>query len=273
MKGRLCMASGLDLDAYFARIGWGGGTVPSYHTLAGLVEAHTGNIPFENLDVLLGRDVRLDLEGLQEKLVRRRRGGYCFEHATLFGAVLDEIGFRPARHAARVILMGPPEQSPRAHMFLTVPVEGETFLVDPGFASFSARRPLRLAPVAPGSSQAHHLTQQDGIWTLHIPRDERTIPGWVTTLERENPIDFELSNYWTATHPTSPFRRVMMMSAVTPQGRVNVMNQDVTHVGADGTVRSELKDRGALRALLAEHFGFDLPEAETLIVPAIPDWN
>ncbi len=267
------MASGLNLDAYFARIGWGGGTVPGYDTLAGLVEAHTGHIPFENLDVLLGRGVRLDLDGLQDKLVRRCRGGYCFEHATLLAAVLDQIGFRPAHHAARVILMGPKEESPRTHMFLTVPVDGKTFLVDPGFASYSARRPLPLAPVAPSGCKVHHLTQEDGIWTLHIPRDEGTIPGWVTTLERENPIDFELSNYWTATHPTSLFRQVMMMSAVTPEGRVNVMNQDVTYVGADGAVRYKLKDRSALRALLIEHFGFDLPEAETLIVPAIPDWG
>lgn len=267
------MASGLDLDAYFARIGWGGGTGPSYDTLAGLVEAHTGHIPFENLDVLLGRGVRLDLEGLQDKLVRRHRGGYCFEHATLLGAALDKIGFRPIRHAARVVLTSPQQESPRTHMFLTVPVEGETFLVDPGFASFSARRPLPLAPIAPGSSQSHHLSQENGIWTLHIPREGGTIPGWSTTLERENLIDFELANYWTATHPTSLFRQIMMMSAVTPRGRVNVMNQDVTYIGADGAARSQLKDRSALRALLAEHFGFDLPESETLIVPAIAGWR
>ena len=90
----------LDLDAYFDRIQWRGQAAPTYATLAKLLDAHIANIPFENFDVLLGRAVRLDLAGLQAKLVQARRGGYCFEHATLFAAVLDALGFEPIRHAA-----------------------------------------------------------------------------------------------------------------------------------------------------------------------------
>ena len=125
------MASALNLEAYFARIGWTGGIEPNFTTLAGLLKAHTAKIPFENLDVLLGRTPRLDLEGLQAKLIASCRGGYCFEHATLLAAVLTELGFQPTAHAARVVLMRPKEHSPRGHMFLTVPLDGETFLVDP----------------------------------------------------------------------------------------------------------------------------------------------
>jgi N-hydroxyarylamine O-acetyltransferase len=76
---------------------------PTFETLAGLLHAHMLRIQFENLDVLLGRPVRLDLDSLQDKLVRARRGGYCFEHATLFAAVLEKLGFQPVRHAARVV--------------------------------------------------------------------------------------------------------------------------------------------------------------------------
>src|SRR5271163_3069048 len=93
------MPSLIDLDAYFDRIQWSGATEPKYATLAGLLDAHMAHIPFENFDVLLGRSVRLDLEGLQSKLVKGRRGGYCFEHATLFAAVLERLGFEPVRHA------------------------------------------------------------------------------------------------------------------------------------------------------------------------------
>jgi N-hydroxyarylamine O-acetyltransferase len=125
----------LDLNAYFARIGWTGGRDSSFETLCGVLKAHTGTIPFENLDVLLGRPPRLDLDGLQDKLVARRRGGYCFEQATLLAAALTELGFAPVTHAARVVLMRPKEQSPRGHMFLSVRFGGETFLLDPGFAS------------------------------------------------------------------------------------------------------------------------------------------
>src|SRR5579871_2710965 len=192
------MASGLDLDGYFARIGWSGSTSPTYETLAGLVGAHTGTIAFENLDVLLGRPVRLDLEGLQDKLVRRRRGGYCFEHATLLAAVLDELGFRPLRHAARVVLMRPSHESPRAHMFLSVTLDGEQFLIDPGFASYSARTPLKLEAGNLASNASHVLVKEGAQWTLHARRDGALIPGWVTTLEEEHPVDFEMANHWTA---------------------------------------------------------------------------
>src|SRR5271154_7614360 len=72
------MTANLDLDAYFRRIDWSGDRKPTLETLAGLIEAHTAHIPFENLDVLLGRSVRLDLDGLQDKIVRAHRGGYCF---------------------------------------------------------------------------------------------------------------------------------------------------------------------------------------------------
>ena len=102
------MANALNLDAYFNRVNWRGPTACDYATLAGLLSAHTGAIPFENFDVLLGRPVRLELEGLQSKLIKFRRGGYCFEHASLSAAVLERLGFAPVRHAARVIIFQPP---------------------------------------------------------------------------------------------------------------------------------------------------------------------
>jgi len=259
----------LDLDAYFTRIGWHGARDSSFETLSGVLKAHTGTIPFENLDVLLGRPPRLDLEGLQDKLVIRRRGGYCFEHATLLAAALTEQGFAPVTHAARVVLMRPKEQSPRGHMFLSVKFGGETFLLDPGFASYSAREPLPFRAGDLNSNRSHVLTQDGAFWTLHVRRDGALSPGWVTTMEVEHPIDFEVSNHWTATSPTSPFTQVIMMSAMTDKGRVNVMNRDVTMPGGE---TRQLADRKELRDLLAAHFGFDLPEAETLKVPAIAGW-
>src|SRR5262249_23655022 len=173
--------------------GWNGARDTSFATLSGILKAHTGTIPFENLDVLLSRPPRLDLEGLQDKLVVRRRGGYCFEHATLLAAALTELGFAPMTHAARVILMRPKEQSPRGHMFLSVKFGDETFLLDPGFASYSAREPLPFRAGDLGSNQTHVLTRDGELWTLHVRRDGVLIPGWVTTMEQEHAIDFEVS--------------------------------------------------------------------------------
>ena len=125
------MTTTVGLDAYFQRIDWSGSRDPTLETLAGLIAAHTAHIPFENLDVLLGRTVCLDLESLQEKIVGGRRGGYCFEHAALFAAVLEALGFQVARHAARVVLFGPLAEAKRDHMFMTVAVEARHMLSIP----------------------------------------------------------------------------------------------------------------------------------------------
>src|SRR5262249_26564564 len=94
--------SSLDLDAYCARVNYAGPPTPPLETLPALHLAHATHIPFENLDILLGRGIRIDLDSLQAKLVHARRGGYCFEQNTLFQAVLEQLGFRVTALAARV---------------------------------------------------------------------------------------------------------------------------------------------------------------------------
>src|SRR6266851_5067117 len=224
------MTISLDLDAYFERVRWGGETRPTFETLAGLLRAHMTAIPFENLDVLLGRKVRLDLEFLQDKLIRRRRGGYCFEHATLFAAILESLGFQPVRHAARVTLFASRAEAPRTHMFLTLPLAGGVFVLDPGFGGLAPRAPipLRDGGEARLDHEAHRMIRDGSYWVLR---------------------------------------------ALTDGGRVTVMNRDVTIWRGNTSRVTQLADRAALRAVLDEHFGFDLPEVEALRVPSISEWG
>lgn len=268
------MPDPLDLDAYFERIRWRGATRPDYVALAGLFAAHTAHIPFENFDVLLGRGISLDLGALQDKLIGQGRGGYCFEHATLFAAVLERLGFRPARHAARVIGFRPLDQAPRTHMFLSVAADGVRYVVDPGFGRYASPLPLPLdgAGVPPGAP-THHIAREGSSWVLYTTRDQATTPAWVSTLEVHPPIDFEVANHYTATHPASLFMNSILASAVIPNGRVNVMNRDLTRIIRGTATRTELADRKALRTVLRRYFGFDLPEVETMRVPAVPAWS
>jgi N-hydroxyarylamine O-acetyltransferase len=228
------MENGLDLDAYFDRIQWGGSTRANYETLAGVLRAHMSSIPFENLDVLLGRTIRLDLDGLQQKLVRARRGGYCFEHGTLFGAFLEAMGFKPVRHTARVIMMTPRTGAPRTHMFLTVPVADGTFVVDPGFGALAPRIPVPLqegveARIGP---ETHWMIREGSHWILRTRTAEKQTNCWLSTLEEDNPVDFEMGSHYVATHPSSPFVNRMMMRALTADGCVTVTNRNVTiHCG------------------------------------------
>jgi N-hydroxyarylamine O-acetyltransferase len=265
----------LDLDAYFARIGFGDDVHVDLVTLASLLRAHMRRIPFENLDVLLGRGVDLELGALQKKLVAACRGGYCFEHATLFAAALDALGFAPVRHSARVVLVVPRTESARSHMFLTVRLPQGTFVVDPGFGSLASEVPVPLvdAGASPPRDASHWFVRDGAHWVLRARRDDAIVDCWVSTLEADNGIDFIVANHYVATHPASGFRQRLMLRALTANGSVSVMNRDVTF-REDGATRSEqLADRAALRVLLREHFGFDLPEAETLVVPSIEGWQ
>jgi N-hydroxyarylamine O-acetyltransferase len=268
------LTTSLDLDAYLERVGWNGDVRPTLETLAPLLLAHMSRIPFENLDVLLGRPLRLGLDHLQDKLVRAGRGGYCFEHATLFGAVLDKLGFRPVLHSARVMLFTPRTAAPRTHMFLTVALGGATYVVDPGFGLLAPRRPILLADGAAHADRETHWMVRDGdYWLLRARRGDDIVDAWASTLEPDNPIDFEVANHFTATHPASAFVNRLMLRALASDGYVTVMNRDVTVWREGGGHSTQLADRRALRALLAEHFGFDLPEVEHLRVPSIPEWS
>src|SRR4029077_20667326 len=133
----------LDLDAYFQRIGYAGSRAPSRATLDALHLAHATHIPFENLDILLGRPIRLDLASLQSKLIDSKRGGYCFEQNTLFAAVLEQIGFRVTKLAARV-RFGATRLLPRTHMQLRVDVEGAPSLAEVGFGGDGPLLPVPL---------------------------------------------------------------------------------------------------------------------------------
>jgi N-hydroxyarylamine O-acetyltransferase len=268
------MSSAFDLPAYLARIGYDSPTRPDYDTLARLLAAHMNAIHFENIDVLLGRPIHLDLEALQEKIVRDRRGGYCFEQATLFEAALKAIGFSTTARTARMTLVLAPDKAPRGHMFLIVTLPEGEFAADPGLGGFGCRSPIPLDGRPARDGDETNVIVFDGRRRrLKIESGGRKIDAWTSGLDDDNWIDFEVANHWFSTHPASPMRQRLMLRAMTPQGRVTVMNRDVTVRTGGGARTFQLEDRKALRCLLRDTFGFDLPEAETLAVPAVPEWS
>src|SRR3954471_22270117 len=136
----------MDLAAYFQRIGYRGSRKPDLALLSALTLAHSQSIPFENLDVLLGRPISLEPDALFQKLVLDRRGGYCFEQNGLFLEVLRELGFQVTPLSARVRLQRPRDFTPpRTHVFLRVELGGESWLTDVGVGALSLTSPLRLA--------------------------------------------------------------------------------------------------------------------------------
>ena len=154
------ISAGIDLAGYFDRIGYSGPAQATVETLHALVAAHNRSIPFENLDPLMGIPVAdLGPDALTDKLVRRRRGGYCYEQNGLMGYVLVELGFGVERLAGRVVWMNPnPALPAQTHQVLSVAVPGVDgrFLVDVGFGGQTLTSPIRLRPVrysAPDTSR------------------------------------------------------------------------------------------------------------------------
>ena len=140
----------VDLNAYFDRVGYDGATEPTLEVLQALVTAHTRTIPFENLDPFMGIPVDdLSVDALADKLVRRRRGGYCYEQNGLMGYVLADLGFQVRRFGGRVVWMNPPDAPVPAqtHTLLAVsfPDSDGPYLVDVGFGGQTPTAPLRLA--------------------------------------------------------------------------------------------------------------------------------
>lgn len=270
-------AAKLDFEAYLNRIGHTGPAEPTEETLRALHRSHLAAIPFENLDIILGRGVAVDLESVQAKLVRGGRGGYCFEHGQLFAAALERTGFRVERLLARVSRPGP--ALPRTHLTLRVsaPDRLGVWLADVGFGS-SPPGPLALRRLRSGSPQ-----DLDG-WVYEVvPDDEegrvwalREFQGreWATLYRFEDapvyPADIVMGNHYTSTHPDSWFTQTPVVARRTPESLTSLLGRTLT-VTRPGHVRErrELDDR-EWAASLSEIFGLRfLPgEREVLLASA-----
>ncbi len=196
-----------DLDAYLDRLGHTGPLAADASTLAALHRAHVAAIPFENLDIPLGRGVSVDLLDVQRKLLRARRGGYCFEHGLLFAAAATRLGFAVRRLLARVGDGDRPR--PRTHLItLATDRAGRPWLADPGFGS---------GLLAPLPLDAGTETGQ-GAWTYRLRRlgsdewqlqEATTEEDWHTLytfeIATQHVADVVVSNHYTSTWPGSPF--------------------------------------------------------------------
>jgi N-hydroxyarylamine O-acetyltransferase len=257
-------ADGLDLDAYLHRIGVDPALPRSAgatrETLGALHAAHVAAIPFENLDILLGRPIRLDVGSLQQKLVSARRGGYCFEHNTLFQAVLDALGFRVTPLAARV-RAGATGVRPRTHMLLRVTLDEGAFLADVGFGAGGVVRPVPFVEgvVVSTGPFSHRLRREGELWVLQGDSGKGWADQYVFTLEPQHPVDYEVANHYTSTHPESAFVLNLTAQRSWPGRRAVVRNRELTVTTADGDVVAPIRDPQHLLQVLAAEFGLVFP--------------
>lgn len=250
------------LTAYFERIGFTGEPRRDIETLEALHLAHPLTIPFENLSTILGEPVPIDFESIMAKLVEQGRGGYCFEHNTLFQAVVESIGFAVTPLAARVVWSADPSHvNPRTHMVLLVKLEGRDLLCDVGFGGATLTRPLELVMEReqPTPHETFRLMPHDGEFELQVHWEDRWRPMYRFDLQPQLPVDFEALNHYVATYPGSHFRTTLMAGRALADRRIALVNNRFI-ILRDGRQQEErtLNTATALREVLTDDFGLSL---------------
>ncbi len=250
----------LDLDAYLERIGYSGPRGADPEALFALHEAHATHIPFENLAIQLGElPLRLDLEALQAKLVRRRRGGYCFEQNTLFKAALEAFGFRVRPCEARVRFLTE-EVLPRTHMVLVVVLGDTEHLCDVGFGAQGLLQPVPMdgAEHAQGR-ELYRVVEEGGLRVLRTLYFGEWKDLYAFLPEERFPIDFEMANWYTSTHPESRFVRTLTAQRISREAR-HILRGTAYAVIREGVLEGREVLVDEIPALLREAFGLEVPE-------------
>lgn len=281
----------MDVAAYLDRIGYQGTQEATPESLRELHTAHTFAVPFENLDIHLGNPISLDPSSLFDKIVRRRRGGYCFELNGLFALLLERIGFS-VRHLMARVLWGHTEVSPLSHRVLLVESAGERWIADVGFGGngliaaiplvagheerqYADRFRVMSVGETPGQREARGRDRQaPGGESRQEYRQEYRIdclvkdtwePMYSFTTESYLPVDYAFANYFHSHSPDSLFTQKRLCTKPTPNGRIILQNRALK-IRQNGHGQTEaVRTLETYRSVLADHFGIALPEADLRI--------
>lgn len=262
-----------DLAAYLHRVALPARVTLDAEGLQRLQRAHRLAIPFENLDVALGRPISIAPAAVFAKLVTGKRGGFCFEHDRLFGDALGALGF-DARPVLGEVLLGDTPTPPGTHALSLVTIAGQPWIADAGFGgSYAPAMPLVDGAEATAPDGARFRLQQDGPqWLLFRDGDPGTTdgrgggPGWRPqyrfTTATVDPALAEAGAHWAATHADSRFVRHRIVSIVLPHGFARLTDHRYRRQAAGAVSEGEIADPRVYRLRLSLMFGIDLTRDE-----------
>lgn len=255
------------LHDYLDRVGLSGPLGANLDTLRRLHVAHREAFLFENVSIQTGGAISVKLEDIERKFLDEGRGGYCFEHNTLFAAVLRDVGFEPTAFLGRV-RRGPPERWCRTHMVLRVPIDGDAWLADVGFGGVGLLEPMALRDGARseqvgltyGLRREHQLwvfSCSPDVWSLTVSDTSADLYEFSDDVQTAG--DVEVANHYTSTHPESMFRRSLTIQRTTRAERT-ILRHDTFRRIVDGRMEDRTVDSMELRTIARDVFGVTLPD-------------
>lgn len=252
----------MNLEAYLARIDFHSASKPEESTLSALQYAHMLSVPFENLDIHLGRKIVLDEARVFDKVVERRRGGFCYELNSLFASLLTQLGFRVTLVAAQVFqddgTVGPPFD----HLALLVTLDHEQYLVDVGFGN-SSTIPLRLSERGEQASGhgVYQICADANGYTLMKKAASSAHP--IQPLYRFSTTPRQLAEFdemctYHQTSERSHFTKKEICSRATPSGRITISGTQLIETTGESRQVTELPTPEDRQRALMQHFGIRL---------------
>ncbi|MCL2100068.1 MAG: arylamine N-acetyltransferase, partial [Oscillospiraceae bacterium] len=211
---------------YLKRIGFKGEPRADYNTLCGLQYCHFLSVPYENLDILRGVPLSLEICDLYKKIVTGNRGGYCFELNACFNWLLGELGFKTVSYFARFLLDEPDiKRVMRRHRVMRVEADGEYYLADVGVGSITPERPLKLVENEQTEIRGitYKFTKDPGLgWVLSFIRKGEWVRLYSFTEEEQSEIDFVQPNFYCQYSPDSIFNKQNMVAIRTETGKYSL---------------------------------------------------
>jgi N-hydroxyarylamine O-acetyltransferase len=274
VRPQLAVMPTFDLSAYFARIGYTGPRAPSRAVLDEILRRHVCTIPFENLDVLLGRPIRTEAAVLEQKLVHGKRGGYCFEQNHLLLFALRALGFVAEPMIARVRWQVPAGTATGlTHMLVRVTLDERDWLADAGMGSLSLTAPLQMIDGLEQDTphDRRRLVRRDGFFTQQVFFGGTWQDVSIFSPQTAAAIDLEMGNWYSHTHSQAHFRNNLMAGRARADGRCTLLNREFTIRYLDG--RAEKRALGSpdeLLDVLAEYFGLHFPAGTRFGPPGSP---
>ena len=250
---------GMDIHRYASRIGYVEEARPTLEVLCALQESHLLAVPFENLDIHAGRRIVLDERALFEKIVVRKRGGFCYELNGLFHLLLKAVGFDVKLLMGRVYDRGRSSYGPAFdHLLIMAMVDGEQWLVDVGFGDF-VLQPLKfmLNQPLPDRNGQFSIERHDDEYfrvSRYMPEEGRFSPEYLFSLQERTLSDFSNMCHYHQTSPDSHFTSRRICSIATATGRITLTDQKL--IVTEGKIRTEviIRNRSDFAEALARYF-------------------